>query len=60
MPVVNVEWTIPLCSVWTHDFIKRRLASKIKVFGAYGHVEISLIDEYAIHLLIILIKNYSC
>ena len=60
MPIVNVEWTIPLCSVWANDLIKRRLASEIEMFGAYGHVEVSFIDEYAVHLLIILIKTNYC
>ena len=60
MPTVNVELTIPLCLVWTNDLIKRRLTFEIEMFEAYGHVDINLIDEYAVHLLIILIKNYSC
>ena len=60
MPLVNVEWTIPLCLIWIDDLIKRRLASKIEMFRAYGHVEVSFFDEYVVHLLITLIKTNFC
>ena len=60
MPTVNMEWTILLCSIWTNDLIKRHLAYEIKMFRAYGHVEVSFIDEYAVQLLITLIKTNSC
>ena len=37
MPTVNVELTIPLCSVCTNDLIKRRLTFEIEMFEAYCH-----------------------
>lgn len=37
---VKVKVINPLVAVWTNNVIKRRLATEIAIFGAYGHVDV--------------------
>ena len=58
MPSVDVPISMPFCSVWTDQLVKRRLSNEITMFGGYGKIDVRQLNAYQ-YSMVNLISNIS-
>ena len=58
MPSVDVPISMPFCSVWTDQLVKRRLSNEITMFGGYGKIDVRQLNAYK-YSMVNLISNIS-